>query len=273
MYLMAKPCSSLSHVVDYFWELDTLASNREVTEYIFAYPYGNLVFNLEEYYEKEDQKEGVIRIASDRFLGPRQLPVNYLHWRKNKLFGIKLKSGALALLTRIHSKELINETPEIKYVNPALYDNVISQVIKDYTTFSKAIQAAEKAIYKNLILSAANDVRLVQYAMAIMQKSDCYTFRIKDMITFTECSIKTLERLFLKIVGVLPKAYYNQVRCEKAIKGMLMQKDNWSFYHYGFTDQAHFIRQVKKYSNLTPLQLKKKLVKTSCPAIMLGNIN
>ena len=269
MYSITKASPVLRFIVDYFWELDTAISNRDVTEYLFAYPHSNMVFNINEAYLKDDEKEGRIKVDSHKLIGPRLVPVHYCHYDRNKLFGIKLSMGGLALLTNISIAELVNETPDLRHINPQFYDRMTETSVANYQSFTTAVKLAEEIITANLYLQRYKEVTLVQKMAALVHTKMNYSFHLSDLSYLTGSSTKTIERIFLRTVGITPKAYFNQIRCEAAVKGMLSQSYGWSYYDYGFTDQAHFIKQVRKYSHFSPLQLKKVLRVMGCDTFLV----
>ena len=67
-------------------------------------------------------------------------------------------------------------------------------------------------------------------------------------------SSREINRYFTKYIGLSLKAYCNILRFKASLpqikKGKLLPEQN-------FADQNHFIRNVKKYSGVTPKELSK----------------
>ncbi|MFW6602949.1 helix-turn-helix domain-containing protein, partial [Listeria monocytogenes] len=73
-------------------------------------------------------------------------------------------------------------------------------------------------------------------------------------------SVRQLERLFQKHMGLAPKQTAKLIRFQKVLQALY---ENPSVpgaelaYLHGFTDQAHLIKQFKRYSNHTPEEMKQ----------------
>lgn len=75
-------------------------------------------------------------------------------------------------------------------------------------------------------------------------------------------SNRQLQRLFRENVGLSLKETHNIIRLQHILTDFQQQK--WSdmqdlIYHYGFYDQSHFYKFMKKTTNENPLQLLKKM--------------
>ena len=76
------------------------------------------------------------------------------------------------------------------------------------------------------------------------------------------CSRKHLATLFHDGVGFTPKAYAGVVRFERLVAHVkLGGKPGWAAAaaRFGYADQAHLTREVKRYSGLTPCELAQTL--------------
>lgn len=74
----------------------------------------------------------------------------------------------------------------------------------------------------------------------------------------TKYSYSTLERYFKKETGLTPKRFQSLHRYKFAVEEIFATRNtNWSHYvgKYGYYDQSHFIKEVKRYTSFTPAQL------------------
>jgi len=77
----------------------------------------------------------------------------------------------------------------------------------------------------------------------------------KELMATTRYSYATLERHFRRETGLTPKRYQTIHRFRQAINAIYgTASTDWLSYveRYGYYDQSHFIREVKRYSGLTP---------------------
>jgi AraC-like DNA-binding protein len=78
---------------------------------------------------------------------------------------------------------------------------------------------------------------------------------IKDMADQSNLSQRTLQRNMKSLIGVGPKSYSNVMRFKKVLEFIHNHPSyDWQdvLYLCGYYDQAHFIRDFKKYTGKTP---------------------
>lgn len=82
---------------------------------------------------------------------------------------------------------------------------------------------------------------------------------VESMAQHACLSRKQFERVFFSAVGMKPKEYSLVVRFQKSL--WLMQNGARDFadiaYSCGYADQSHFIRECRRYSGTTPVELLK----------------
>lgn len=89
--------------------------------------------------------------------------------------------------------------------------------------------------------------------------------QVKGKITVTELRKKlflterTLERRFVKEIGVTPKVFCKIIQFQNSLAQMTTTENNHLTsiaYENGFSDQPHFINTFKKYTSLTPSEFQ-----------------
>ncbi len=83
---------------------------------------------------------------------------------------------------------------------------------------------------------------------------------LKDLLNRTNYSYSTLERHFKKDTGLSPKKYQSIQRYKLAVEEIYdTQNTDWMHYvyKYGYFDQSHFIKEIKRFTSFTPSQLLK----------------
>lgn len=81
---------------------------------------------------------------------------------------------------------------------------------------------------------------------------------LKMIMEATNYSYSTLERYFKKDTGLTPKRFQSLQRYKKAVRELYVTRNSdWQHYvlKYGYYDQSHFIKEIKRYTNHTPSQL------------------
>ena len=83
---------------------------------------------------------------------------------------------------------------------------------------------------------------------------------LRTIMNATGYSYSTLERYFKKETGLTPKNFQTLQRFKKALRELhTTNNDNWTDYvtKYGYYDQSHFIKEMKRFTSCTPSELLK----------------
>jgi AraC-like DNA-binding protein len=82
-------------------------------------------------------------------------------------------------------------------------------------------------------------------------------FNMKQLAAETGFSVRYIQQLFMNYVGISPQSFYSVHRFNKSLE--LVRSANTSLtdiaYECGYYDQAHFIKEFKAYTGITPSQL------------------
>lgn len=146
-----------------------------------------------------------------------------------------------------------------------LFGDSIKDVLNDGKIISDTIWQFKKSdldTFENFCFKAAEIIKSI-----FIEEIDVRKKKLFEMIYFAEGSITVTElsenvfwssrqinRYFNQQFGISLKAYCNILRFGSSFKhiskGKLYPEQN-------FTDQNHFIKQIKKYSGVTPKELSK----------------
>jgi transcriptional regulator GlxA family with amidase domain len=80
-------------------------------------------------------------------------------------------------------------------------------------------------------------------------------FRVAELAEYCNLSARQLQRRFQDVVGVSPKILARTIRFDEIRRRLMFNPDaNLTdlAYEFGFTDQAHFIRDFKEFAGKTP---------------------
>ncbi|GAA3510722.1 hypothetical protein GCM10022393_25380 [Aquimarina addita] len=81
---------------------------------------------------------------------------------------------------------------------------------------------------------------------------------LKTIMEATKYSYSTMERYFKKDTGLTPKKFQSLQRYKLAVRELYTSQHlDWQYYieKYGYYDQSHFIKDIKRYTSFTPSQL------------------
>jgi AraC-like DNA-binding protein len=84
------------------------------------------------------------------------------------------------------------------------------------------------------------------------------SFNIKNLSTMYGFTERYIQKLLLNNVGLPPRSIYNVQRFNKSLE--LVRRIDLPLtaiaYDCGYYDQAHFIKEFKKYTGLTPSEVR-----------------
>lgn len=176
---------------------------------------------------------------------------------------ITVTKGTTLLVTRFHpyAGSLFFPDQISNFTNDSidLYDILGSEVnglydhITEQHTLRKKVEVLEAFLIQQLIRNKKADLKLIEsLCNDICQNRE--SFNIEKLASRYGISKRYIQKLFLDKVGITPQRFYSLQRFNKGIA--LMQTSNASLtsiaYECGYYDQAHFIREFKSYTGLTP---------------------
>ena len=129
----------------------------------------------------------------------------------------------------------------------------LTQEIRQATTSQQRIGIIEDFLLQKLIDSSTID-RLVKSTIdsLLMSKG---SVSIKDIARDNDVSRRSLERKFVKQVGISPKQLSKVIRLQAALKSMLNRQTESLTevaYENEYYDQAHFIKDFKELTGTSP---------------------
>ena len=141
--------------------------------------------------------------------------------------------------------------PATEVLNPLINDLLLKA---DH--INERIRLLDVFLLKQLDKSIRLDPLIVQAVQQI--KAHDGILPVQSLLRSLSVNERTLERKFKLYTGVTPKHFSGIVRLNTSAKRMLRMKAAERLtgiaYECGYFDQAHFIREFKKYTGITPQQ-------------------
>lgn len=189
-------------------------------------------------------------------------------------FAIRLYAWSVYVFLEDSLKDTINGYYDVQSRFMWL-DQILRQQLLEKKSLTERMDAAQEAFLKRLFrigkdYSNASVRRnsVIEHAMSqiILSKGALSTTELAK-----ECFVsgRQLERLFHEYVGITPKKLCNLVRYQFLWSEMLNDPRFHvadAVYRYGYTDQAHLMREFKRYHTMNINQAKK------CAYDNIGNI-
>jgi len=226
-----KPPAGLNDFVESFWMISNKAANEHQ---IVILPDGrfDIIFSF-------NDKEFFQPTLKGLDIEPEQTAIP----AKSNLYAISFKLLAIEYLLDEKAASLLNQGLNL----PNGFWGISKNDLNDFTSF------CEKASIKmTSLIKPGIDNRKKQLFNLIYASNG--TLTVKELSEKVFWSSRQINRYFQQTFGISLKAYCNIIRFKSSLQHI---KKGKLFPELNFTDQTHFIKEVKKMSGVTPKELSK----------------
>lgn len=270
-----EPKDNLKEWVDYVWLVyEEHLSDSARNDIVVPLCHFNVVFNLKDDYFLEENNK-IYKMPEVVGVGVLDQAVAIRYGESVFQIGIALKPSEITSLIFRSEKNVVNKvftdqglSHKVYKISPNfynLYEKLYSIEINE-NQFDVNFDAIMTLIW-NFLEHTLNEVLIKKDSNAeqahdkvhisqMIQYIDEHleSFKVTQMAQYFHVSVSTLEKRFKNEVGLTPKSFAN-------IKRFLIQnKIQWAGeetldYYY---DQAHLIKDTRKYTNKTPKHLNEE---------------
>ncbi|GGG40030.1 hypothetical protein GCM10011344_46110 [Dokdonia pacifica] len=244
----------LQRHIDHYWIVEDITQLSFGNNQLYAYPgiTPDMIIVLEGYYTIDYMGKRLKSNKSQLFSFIHKEVVMDLTHLKSCII-IKFKSRGLSSLKPfldLNSDALMRDS--IAYIDD-VFDSKIERFKVHLQTLTTAEMAAELDQWLFTHYTKEREGFVVEMAQEISASCD-----LKTIMEATKYSYSTLERHFKRDTGLTPKKFQSLQRYKQAIRELYTtQNADWQHYihTYGYYDQSHFIKEIKRYTSFTPAQL------------------
>ena len=243
-YIEFKPHPLLRCYVDAYWVV-TAEDDTATTHRVFPDGCIDLIVNLGDDF-LTDSGEYTMKNDAVFMVGTMTRYKDTVRRPGSCLVGIRFKPLGFSAFFKFGSlHEITEKTVE--------FDKKLLPELHDYK--NETFRRLDKFLYDRLsvrtqkLQAALSDIQNVRGVGSIdtIAKQNCFTSR-------------QLERDFKQHLGISPKEYANFIRYQNAFRLITHQKDRANLLDIaleaGYYDHAHLANEIKKFSGLSPSQLK-----------------
>lgn len=233
---------SVNHpIVSSLWEIK--ATGDEVNFDFFVSPIGSpgIVFFI-----NNKNQISTLEIKNGFVKGQNTKPIRF-HLEPNfHLFGIRLHPYGVKKLFNTDAREFTDKIVDIEnyVILKALYQLVSDK--KDITT-QVVLSILE-------MMNPITDVPISKETEIFIEKTKQHSSNtISDLLMGTNVTMRNLQRLFPKEVGISPKLYLRISRMNQ-LEAQLSDKTDWIelVSEFNFSDQSHIIKEFQKLRETSP---------------------
>lgn len=177
-----------------------------------------------------------------------------------KLICIRLYPFAVRMLLGVDPKVLKDDCYDLRLVENVDTQHTLEKLkqLEDWSDIVEVLAEYFNELLKNASINP--DYRIKLATNLILNANGAISIKkLREKLYVTE---RTLERHFLKEIGVTAKQFAKIIQFRSAMKQMT-ETDYINLteigYGSGFADQSHFIRSFKKYTGKTPKKFLQQI--------------
>ena len=173
------------------------------------------------------------------------------------IWGIRFRPGLFYSFCNSPASYLLNVIVEAAEIfRPVSIDKLYDELVTEEGTLRK-LEIIETFLKSVLYAGKLSD-DVFHETMAFIRNNDQH-ISVKEFCLKNKLYYKKLERQFLQCAGYTPKEFFNIRRFYNAVRLIYKSEMNLTdiCHSLGFYDQAHFIKDFKKYTSLSPSKFIK----------------
>lgn len=264
MILWLKPSASaaISKYVECYWFIEkTAGSNSYQFPKLNPDPSAHLIISPPAQAYHYDLNPGVVNGEGSHWLFPHQATFLLDHSQPFAHLGIKFHPGALYVLGVGNDSAAVLDTVEAMELNELFKSSLNQEQLLELAKIDpeQCCQQLDAMLSPWLAQGKENSQsQLTQRALKLLD-----TTEISALGDKLGCSQRTLERSFYKVTGTTLKQCQSMNKLEAMLE-YLHQRNadeiDWVnvAYLFGFSDQPHLIRTLKKQIGITPKAYSKE---------------
>lgn len=248
-----QPPKHLANFIRYFWSCDLVDSKSDKVIYFenYADKHPRMVFQVEDRHRLKNNENNFVPKAY--VCGIETLPSSMSIQANFSHFGVSFNSFALTEIFKTANETLVNKTVDLIDLGYADLIRKLSDAKSHLHRIEIMCRFIEAQLKRKLVVS----IPIIQIVLdnEIIEQTDLVYLQKRYGL-----SERTLERQFKNAMGISPKTFQRLVRFEKTLS--LLKNPAYSNsavvgHMLDYTDQSHFIKDFKRFTNITPSKFQK----------------
>ena len=172
--------------------------------------------------------------------------------------GVRMKPGVFHALFGVPASEVMDTT--IPFADLEC-ETALDGVLGEGTPMP--VRVAGLANYLVRKSTKLTPSAVMQELPRIYSNSLC---RVDDIAGYLGYGVRQVSRLFLDEIGVTPRVFLNIVRLHRSLHLLTEDPDNTLAglaIEAGFFDQSHFVREIKRHTGVSPLEIRRRMISGS----------
>jgi AraC-like DNA-binding protein len=255
IYKEITPGPALRLHVECFWTLRGTPANSAGFERILPDGCPELILNLADRFV--ELREPFVRERQPQFfvVGQMERPMWIAPTGAVDLVGVRFHSWGAASLLGLPARELTGRVVELGGISGALERAVLRELVAAGTERER-IAALEAFLARLSSRGEPIDPRVVTAGAEAVRSGG--SVAVSTLADQAGLSTRQLERLFDAHVGLSPKQLCSLLRFQQIFRAMDQdEEESWASValRCGYFDQAHLIRDFRRYTGATPAKI------------------
>lgn len=262
-YQTFEPSKELATLIKCYWTLES--PKEEVPEKQTIVPDGcmEMIFHYGDLYRQYTENGNSIIQPQCFVVGQLTRPLEIEPTGETRIFSVRFHPNRFLPFATIPIKEMENTAVTLKKLFGKEGQEMERNILKANST-SERIKLIEIFLFNRLTKSETVD-RIVKSTVDTMLTANGH-ISIDALSKQTNINRRKLERKFSSAIGLSPKQLSKTIRLQATLK-MLLNKQFTSLtalaYENEYYDQAHFIKDFKEFTGLTPKEFYGNNLKMS----------
>lgn len=252
IYRIFEPCEELNTFIKCYWLFENSA--EEIAQKQTIVPDGcmEMIFHYGDLYRQYTQNGSSIIQPKCFVIGQLTQPLEIEPTGKTGIFSVRFHPEGFLPFATIPIKEMENTAVSLEELF-GKDGQKIGQKILDALSVSERINHIEAFLLHRLADTAIID-RIIKSTVETILTANGQ-LSVNDLSKQINITRRQLERKFSSAIGLSPKQLSKTIRLQAVLK-MLLNKKFTSLtalaYEGEYYDQAHFIKDFKEFTGLTP---------------------
>lgn len=251
-YSEYAPYQLLSPYIKCYWFLEGILPNEALQpERIFPDGCMELIVHYGEAFQKLTGNK-LEKQANVFVFGQLEEFIELVPAAVTGVMGVKFFPSGLAHFSSLPVNEIKHQAVELHHIFKADSNQLLAEIGESKSIPEKA-QCMDKFLLKHL-QDARRNTGLVQAMMQHIYACNG-SIAVSELVSKYHISERQLERIFSREIGLSPKNFSRIVRFQQVFKLAASAGSLTSLaFDAGFFDQAHFSREFKSFTGLSPRQ-------------------
>lgn len=251
-YQTFEPIEDLNTFIKCYWTLESATEDNPQKQTIVPDGCMEMIFHYGDLYKQYIENGNSIIQPKCFVIGQLTRPLEIEPTGKTGIFSVRFHPDGFLPFATIPIKEMENTAVSLEKLYGKTGQEIEQQIVAAHTT-SDRINLIETFLFNRLTDKETID-RIMKSAVDTILTANGQ-LSVDELSQRTNINRRQLERKFSSAIGLSPKQLSKTIRLQAALK-MLLSKQYTSLaelaYESEYYDQAHFIKDFKEFTGLTP---------------------